>query len=77
MISLIFRIFMSSEHRNDKPGPSWIPDGFIVFQMENERYVVPENLLPALQLSHDGYLKKKELEIEKATGTVSYFNYRK
>jgi hypothetical protein len=64
---LFFRFFMSPS----EDGPSCIPEGYIVLQIDNERYVVPEHLVPALHQAYVGNKKKGELEIEKAAGTVS------
>jgi hypothetical protein len=51
---------------------SWIPEGFsLVMGPENNRYVVPDFFVPALQVSLNGQMKKDNLNIENADGSVS------
>jgi hypothetical protein len=51
---------------------SWIPEGFSsVMGPENNRYVVPDFFVPALQVSLNGQMKKDKMNIENTDGSVS------
>jgi hypothetical protein len=52
----------------------WIPDGFVLINgPDNERYVVPEYMVPALHQTFDAKKKKEELDVCNAMGSVSGF----
>jgi hypothetical protein len=55
---------------------SWIPEGYVeIIGPNGQHYLVPRFYAPALNNTLVGFEEKKKLEIEKAAGTVSYFNY--
>jgi hypothetical protein len=59
---------------NDSPSSSWIPEGYIeVIGPNGQQYLVPRFYAPALNNSLEGSEEKKQMDIEKAAGTVSFF----
>ena len=53
-----------------KPFP---PDGYVtVMGPDDQRYLVPEFMVPALHQTFEGYRKKRDLEVFSAAGAVSY-----
>jgi hypothetical protein len=70
---------MSSKENmnNDKQVNSWIPSGYMEIEIDNKSYVLPHYLVDSLLQDLDRHRKKEELEVEKATGTVSSFHYIK
>jgi hypothetical protein len=63
---------MSLSNHNDNT--TWIPEGYVkVVGLNNECFVVPQFFLPALKQNLVGQREKKNLNIEKAAGTVSIF----
>jgi hypothetical protein len=55
---------------------SWIPEGYMeIIGPNGQKYLVPRFYAPALTTELVGIEKKRNLEIEKAAGTVSFLNY--
>ncbi|KAF8811434.1 hypothetical protein BYT27DRAFT_7089498 [Phlegmacium glaucopus] len=53
-----------------------IPDGYLVIIGHNDqRYIVPEFMVPALHQMFEGYRKKDSLEVFTATGSVSGLSF--
>jgi hypothetical protein len=62
---------MSSNHDDDT---TWIPEGYVkVVGLNNNCFVVPQFFLPALDQILVGQREKKNLNIEKAAGSVSLY----
>jgi hypothetical protein len=54
-----------------------IPDGYVeVIGPSGQHFLVPQFFAPALQITMDGMKEKRDLNIEKAAGTVRIFYYR-
>jgi hypothetical protein len=54
---------------------TWIPDGFVsVVGANNNKYIVPEYIVPALQQQYQAAERKEKLGAFKAPGTVSKQN---
>jgi hypothetical protein len=54
-----------------------IPEGYVVIiGPDEERYVVPQFMVPALHQMFDGYRKKADLEVFKCPGSVSHLSKR-
>ena len=52
----------------------WVPEGFVaILGPDNQHYVVPEFMVPALHQILDVNEEKKKIPIGKAAGTVSTF----
>lgn len=62
---------------NDSTGDIWIPEGFVTAIGPNdEKYIVPDYMFPALQQQWIASQKKLDLDADTAPGTVSlFFNY--
>jgi hypothetical protein len=57
-----------------KTNDSWIPKGFVfVTGPDNELYIVPEFMVPALDQEYNAKQKKLELRASSAPGSVSHF----
>jgi hypothetical protein len=55
-----------------QPHAPWIPEGYVLVTGPDEQpYVVPEFCVPALHHIFDGYRKKDQLQVVKASGSVS------
>ena len=55
-----------------QPLAPWIPEGYVLVTGPDEQpYVVPEFCVPALHHIFDGYRKKDQLQVFKASGSVS------
>jgi hypothetical protein len=58
---------------SNEPENTWVPDGYIrITSPENEEtYIVPEFMVPALEQDYHSIKKKDELKVVYAKGTVS------
>lgn len=55
---------------------SWLPEGFVfVTGPDNEIYIVPEFMVPALDQNYNAKQKKLELRASSAPGSVSHLFY--
>ena len=53
-------------------GDSWVPDGFVlVIGPDKKRYILPEFMLPDLDLKFNARKRAKEINASNAAGTVS------
>ena len=68
---------------NIKTGPTgeesdidWIPEGYVrVFGPDNQFYVVPDFMVPALHQTFDGYRNKSNLSVHAVAGQANAVSY--
>jgi hypothetical protein len=63
----------STIRASQKTDDTWIPDGFVeLIGPNDEKYILPEFMLPALDQDYKSDCKKVELKASSGKGTVSY-----
>ena len=56
---------------DDKPH-DWIPEGYVIaFDPDDQQYIIPEFMVPAMHQAYQGYWHKKDLNAFGAAGGVS------
>lgn len=54
--------------------PTWIPEGYVVVKgPDDQRYLIRQFMEPALHQTLDANVKKSEMSLDKAEGSVSLF----
>jgi hypothetical protein len=78
-ITYTVQLLMSSTPVNvpqDESESSWFPEGYVeVIGPDGRHYVVPQHFASALHQNIDGHREKEKMDIDKASGTVSYMLY--
>lgn len=47
-----------------------VPDGFVVIQLQEDKCIVPEFLVPATHHAFDGYRRRIEMDVRNQSGGV-------
>jgi hypothetical protein len=65
---------LNNPSSSDSNADPWIPEGYVcVVGPDEKEYLLPEFMLPALQQDCEANKKKADLNVSRASGTVSDF----